>query len=374
MYPHTWGLSDLIPDSNMPRVLYLMDGLSNGGAERQFALLIRYLPDHWARRVWSMDDGPFRDVIEGTGVRVDIRRRSWQLDITPTYDLWRIIREWRPDVVHSWGWMSTLAAAPLCKHLRLPLIAGTIRGGMIRRRRKLGQKFVLHIADRVIANSHAGLEAWGVHGAIGRVVYNGFDPERLEHSIGEGRRFGHPFTIIMTGRMILEYKDYLAFIGIARKVTMDQGLPVRFVAVGDGPDRQIIMKEASDLVQHGSMVFPDPELDVVDMVRQASVGILLSPQGEGCSNSIMEYMACGLPVICNDAGGNRELVLDGTTGFLVPSIDLDAFVSRLLYLYDNPAQRIMMGRAGRDRILTEFSVEQMVARMIAVYSEWPHND
>jgi glycosyltransferase involved in cell wall biosynthesis len=90
---------------------------------------------------------------------------------------------------------------------------------------------------------------------------------------------------------------------------------------------------------------------------------------EGLSNSIMEYMALGLPVVCGDGGGNPELVLDGVTGFIVPPNDPGALAERLQYLRDHEAERRVMGAAGKARILGEFSVETMVDRMLRVYTE-----
>ena len=67
-------------------------------------------------------------------------------------------------------------------------------------------------------------------------------------------------------------------------------------------------------------------------VREADVGVLMSNEAqhrEGCSNAIMEYMACRLPVVCSPGGGNPELVLEGETGFLVPAGDREALAGRL---------------------------------------------
>jgi len=94
-----------------------------------------------------------------------------------------------------------------------------------------------------------------------------------------------------------------------------------------------------------------------------------SIHGEGISNSIMEFMASGLPVVCTDQGGNRELVIDGVTGFLVPVADAGALTEKLIWLEGNREKALAMGRAGRNRIASEFSVEKMVARATEIYTE-----
>jgi glycosyltransferase involved in cell wall biosynthesis len=93
---------------------------------------------------------------------------------------------------------------------------------------------------------------------------------------------------------------------------------------------------------------------------------------EGVSNAIMEYMACGLPVVCSESGGNRELVLDPQTGFVIPPADPGAHASRLVYLRDDSAAARKMGMAGRERLCSAFSVESMVGETLKVYAEAMH--
>jgi glycosyltransferase involved in cell wall biosynthesis len=129
---------------------------------------------------------------------------------------------------------------------------------------------------------------------------------------------------------------------------------------------------AQDLVDSGIVQFPEPRLEVIDLLAQSDVGVLMTNPliwAEGISNSIMEYMACGLPVVCADSGGNREIVLDGQTGFIIPPRDARALADRLIFLYEHPEQAAQMGAAGKHRILTCFSVEKMIEQTLAIYRE-----
>ncbi len=407
------------------RVLVVVDGLGNGGAERQVALLVEHLPPEWERRVWSMAGGPFAGVIRSAGVSLRVRERVSRRDVRPAFDLWREIVQWRPDVVHSWGWMCTAAAGPVCRLLAIPVIDGTIRMGMVPPYHGRAARLSMRWATRVIANSHAGLEAYGIGRARGRVVHNGFDPRRLSHctpmaGAGVGvagevtsdmgaaeaytpapdageRRVGRacgfvsaraespyppapgvddrPFTAVMTGRMV-PAKDYRTFVAAARALATDRAGSWRFAAVGDGPARAALMREAGALVDGGVIQFARPGLEVLGVVRQAHAGVLMSHpalHAEGCSNAIMEYMACGLPVVCSESGGNRELVVDGKTGFIIPSCDVTALVERLTWLRDHPARAWAMGERGRARIMNEYSAAVMAAGMVAVYRDAIHH-
>jgi glycosyltransferase involved in cell wall biosynthesis len=107
-------------------------------------------------------------------------------------------------------------------------------------------------------------------------------------------------------------------------------------------------------------------------MTSADVGVLLTDpawHAEGCSNTIMEYMACGLAVVATDSGGNPELVTDGASGLLVPPRELVSLVAALRALRADPAAREAMGAAGRRRIAADFTVDAMTAGFVSLYEE-----
>jgi glycosyltransferase involved in cell wall biosynthesis len=108
--------------------------------------------------------------------------------------------------------------------------------------------------------------------------------------------------------------------------------------------------------------------DVPDLMRRFSVFVLPS-LAEGISNTILEAMASGLPVIATAVGGNDELVVDGETGYLVPPGDPAAIASRLAHYLRHPDVAVRHGRAARERVLREFSLETMVAGYRRLYLE-----
>jgi glycosyltransferase involved in cell wall biosynthesis len=144
------------------------------------------------------------------------------------------------------------------------------------------------------------------------------------------------------------------------------------LALGDGPNREALIERATDLVSAGVLEFPRPRLEVLPIVAESDVGILLTDPRvamEGCSNSIMEYMACGLPVVCTDCGGNPELVVEGQTGYLVPPSDASAVSAALQQLRAGSERGRAMGEAGRRRQLEMLSVPAMVQGWVSAY-EW----
>ena len=162
----------------------MKEALPSGGAERQLALIMEYLPVSWERRVWTMGGGPFVEVIRQHGHRVDVSARAARLDVRPAADLWRLLHEWRPDVVHSWDWMSSFAALPVCRALGIPIVDGTIRNGIARRRRSLPLRSARAAAKLIVANSQAGLDAWGVGAAKGEGDCCGLPQKKMRADLG----------------------------------------------------------------------------------------------------------------------------------------------------------------------------------------------
>jgi len=88
---------------------------------------------------------------------------------------------------------------------------------------------------------------------------------------------------------------------------------------------------------------------------------------EGISNTILEAMACGLPVVATRVGGNPELIEEGSTGRLVPQANAEALAGALFHYYDDPVLARSHGRAGRKLILQRFSLDRMVSDYLSLY-------
>ena len=141
---------------------------------------------------------------------------------------------------------------------------------------------------------------------------------------------------------------------------------MRLVMVGDGSERSAVEKVLGEGGVRGAAWLPGARDDVPALLRAMDVFVLPS-RAEGISNTILEAMATGLPVIATRVGGNPELIIDGITGCLVPPSDVEALAHAMARYATDGFLRAEQGRAARERAVMRFGLEQMVRRYDVLY-------
>jgi len=197
------------------KILFTIDGLPNGGAERQLALLLKYLPQCWETRAVSLGGGPYHHVLLDQKTSVTVFQRRSRFDLIPVLQLYSEIIRYKPDIIHSWGALCSALVAPICKAFRILLIDGTIRIGGGPSRHYWRTRMTFSLADHIVANSFAGLSANHLPLEKSSVVYNAIDPDRLELAKKKSKIHKDVTTAVMTGR-ISPFKDFPSFFKAAR--------------------------------------------------------------------------------------------------------------------------------------------------------------
>jgi len=357
------------------RVLHLVDSLRVGGKERQAVELIKGLCSANAvdMMIVTMGDEQFYvSDIQKLGVPLVylLRRLRWDPAVFPR--LWRILRDFRPDIIHTNSEMAMSYAWPMARLSGIKLINGTIRNAFSGSGlRWQWHKLMLRLADACLANSKAGFASRGlpVEGAGHYVIYNGFDMERFEsRSANESEGLGFDLQGRKLVGMVAEfsdYKDFPTFIRAAQEV-LAQRKDVVFIAIGDGKNLDACKRLVSPT--EDCIWFLGERKDVEAFVQQMDIGVLCTFT-EGISNSVMEYMAAGKPVVVTNGGGSSELVVNGETGFLVPPSNPRAVAEKLEVLLADAEKARKMGIAGRRRLESQFSLEQLVDSTVQMYQE-----
>jgi glycosyltransferase involved in cell wall biosynthesis len=141
-----------------------------------------------------------------------------------------------------------------------------------------------------------------------------------------------------------------------------------FVLVGDGSERASLEAQAANIGVRDRVIFLGHRDDVAELLATCDLLVLPSLY-EGLPLSVLEAMAAGKPVVATSVGGTPEAVLDGETGFLVPSRDPTALVRAIQRLLTDACLRRKMGMAGRRRVQRNFSPTQMVAGVTQTYEK-----
>jgi L-malate glycosyltransferase len=220
---------------------------------------------------------------------------------------------------------------------------------------------------RVLTNSEAGRTIVAEAEKLDRgkidIYYQGVNAERFRPGAGDATpciRLGIPENAPVIGIVanLRPVKDLPLFLRAA-KIVAERVPQAAFLVVGHGEQLGELQALAGELRIGDRVFFTRGEGQVIDYLARMSVACL-SSTSEGFSNAILEYMACGLPVVATDVGGNRELVLDGETGFLVRERTAEAFARPLVELLENDELRLQMGKNGLERCLSNFEVGKTI--------------
>lgn len=142
----------------------------------------------------------------------------------------------------------------------------------------------------------------------------------------------------------------------------------RLLLVGEGDERAALTGLAGKLGISTSVSFLGTRTDVPDILGVANVAVL-SSLSEGLSNSIIEYMVAGLPVVATSVGGNGELVIDGKNGFLVSKGNPEQLAGALVNILSNPDQARAFGAASRSAAVSLFSLDSCIQSTESVFHE-----
>jgi sugar transferase (PEP-CTERM/EpsH1 system associated) len=356
------------------RVAHVIHRLDYGGLENGLVNLVNRLPtDRYRHAIVCLAgyNPAFRERIRNAEVDV------FSLDKRPGKDLgvylrfWRLLRRLRPDIVHTRNlgtvdlqWVAWAAGVPRRVHGEHGWEAHDPqgldpRGLRIRRAcRPVIHRYVPMSQD--IARwleRHVGVERARI-----RQLYSGVDSD-LFHPPST---IGHPLSLGTVGRLDPVKNQASLLATLSSLAPRFPGL--RLTVVGDGPLRASLEAQAASLGLTGRVSFTGARSDTPDLLRSFDLFVLPSVN-EGISNTILEAMATGLPVVAGRVGGNPELVVDGVTGRLYDPADPEALEQALLPYLTDPALRRAHGEAARDRVVQNFSLDAMIARYQSLYDE-----
>ena len=378
------------PLERPPLVAHILYRFNIGGLENGVVNLINHMPvDRFRHVVIALEstDPAFCQRVQRPDVAFIALNKPRGHGVRIYPELYRLLRRLRPSIVHNRNLAALEMAVPAWA-ARVPVrIHGEhgwdtsdVDGSSKKYRflRRLYSPFVTHYI--ALSGQLSAYLADGVGIEAQRIsrICNGVDtarfPAALERLVPDDAPAGffRDDTLVFgaVGRL-QSVKDQLTLVR-AFACWRDSGSAharhARLMIVGDGPLRAQVEAEVAAAAL-GDDVWLTGARDDVPALMQAMDCFVLPSQAEGISNTLLEAMSCGLPVIATSVGGNSELVADNETGSLVPPSDPVAMASAMQRMAVDTAQRRAMSVAARARIEKTFSLDAMVTNYMAVYDK-----
>ncbi len=314
-------------------------------------------------------------------IKIHYLIRTTKKDLSVFHKFYKICKNYKPDIVHCWDSMTAVIAVPACKLLNIKLVNGMVVDTPVKRnifnKHWFRAKLTFPFSSMVIGNSNAGLAAYSAPGKKSSCIYNGMDLNRFDNLKGTAfirkEIFKEDSGDIFIAGMVAafeERKDYYTLIKAAISL-IPKNDKIRFLLVGDGSDFNDI-KNMVPVPFLDKIIFLGKRTDVESIINIFDVGILLTNtkvHGEGISNSIIEYMALGKPVIATRGGGTNEVVIDNQNGYLIDSHNEDQLIEKIEILMKDKNRLNDLGKKGNQMALEKFDLKIMTNHYITIYQK-----
>ena len=375
-----------IRTGNPVSVLFIIDQLCElGGAERVLLRMIDHLPrDRYRPMLMTFK------IDENLGFADSVSCPLYVLPLQKTYDcnalrvarkIRNLVRKERVQITHTFHETADLWAGPIARMSGCPILVssrrdmGFQRTPMHRAAYRLFRPFfsqVQAVSERVRQKNMSD-DRLGASRVV--TVYNGVDLPNSSVRLGKSelrREFGleHASHLVTSVGHIRHVKGFDVLVRVAAEVR--HHLPgVVFAIAGEEHEpayAEQLRTTISSLGLQRNIVFLGAVQNVHGLLRCSDVFCLLS-RSEGLSNALLEAMACGVPCVATDVGGNPEVVVPCETGFLVGNQDVDGAAAYILNLLRSPVRARAMGVASRKVFEEKFTTESMMRRLTESYEQ-----
>jgi len=368
------------------RVLHLVDTLNIGGTESQLVQVALRMQraGHDVTVGCLRAEGPLLQALQQAGIPVvEFRKEKTLLSLNGARQLLRLtgfLRKGRFQVLHAHDLWANLLGVPAGRLARVPVVISS--------RRYLADlewytpwrnrfiRLIYRLSTRVIVNSKAVRERLVGGDKLAPekilVIYNAVDVERFARARRNREKLlpniaVRSKTIAVLANMYSRVKGHGCLISAARIVCAREPDAV-FVLIGDGPERSRLESQVRGSPLERNLIFLGRRTDVPELLACCDLSVLPS-EAEAFPNALLESMSAGLPVVATAAGGNKEIVKNGTNGLLVPPTNPGALAAAILHLIGDPRSSKKLGRAGQDDMRAHFSFDRLIAELDQLYKE-----
>tara|TARA_B100000965_G_C19571252_1_gene749224 strand:+ start:388 stop:1473 length:1086 start_codon:yes stop_codon:yes gene_type:complete len=361
----------------LTRILFIIGSLGAGGKERRALSLLKKLKNHDSFHVELIllkNEVHYTEVFDYK-IKTHIIDRNFLSHFGVVNRIIQINKFFNPDIIHAWDTLSTLYAVPIKFFNKVKLISSKITDAPPNYKKISYYGFLSELcfifSDIILSNSYAGINAYRVSKNKSRVIYNGFDFNRLKNLkspeiIRNKYEISEKYLVIMIASFSVR-KDFRTFLNAATKIRNEQK-EIGFICVGDGKLRKQLKDEFND---HG-IYFLGKLNDVESLINICDLGVLLTNSrihGEGISNSLLELMALNKPVIASNNGGNSELIENNKSGTILKDGKVSTLVDTIMLHYNNQPHYKSIGTSAKNRVIKKFSMKLMFDKFMYIYNK-----
>jgi glycosyltransferase involved in cell wall biosynthesis len=333
------------------KILMVIDSLDKGGKERRMLELIKGLVktgEGFDIYLVSLTDTVEYQYVYDLPIKFEILKRKFRKDPSIIFKLKKIISTFNPDIIHSWSTMASIYLSFSNFFTRKPLINAVLADAhphlTLSDKHYLRVKLTTPFSDVFISNSQAGIRSYKTPSNKSVCIYNGIDfnrfknlppQENVEIETLGGRKNGRIVVAMMAS--FDERKDFASFLYVAIKMASVNNRLI-FLLIGGGPTLEPLKSTVPQDMLDKQIIFTGKREDVESLLQIIDIGVLMTNaqnHGEGVSNSIIEYMSSGKPVIASRGGGTDEVVRDHFNGYLVDPKNEEQLLEKINLLVNN---------------------------------------
>lgn len=353
------------------RILFIIDELGPGGAERQLVELVRGLPSRYEIHLAMLNNKRLHYIkdISPYCRNIIIFRRKYKMDFFPVLRMVQYCRKNKIDIIQSVLPLASFYAILVRIFYSVPLVCCAIRDAKDGNWKKmLLIKLACRVSTICVANSKSGFSnRFSKISSKMRVIYNGFDLKRIPRPIRARNPQDSPLIIAMAASFT-PHKDHetlvLAFSSLCRSYD------IFLYFFGEGERQYRVQELVRALGIDDRVVFKGFVANILEEFSAVGIAVLTTNTDvheEGISNSLIEAMAMGIPVVATRGGGTDEVITDKITGILVDNKNVKQLASVLEELITSSEIRGSLAAAGQELVAKYFSYEVFLEKYVEIY-------
>lgn len=356
------------------KVFHVTNAVGWSGGMEQISVLVEALKkqNHENVIVCPPDSG-LTEKFHNSGITVEPLPMFQDYDLISAWKLRRLVQRYSPGIVHAHHAIAHAVALLALTGTKKPALVVSRRVSFPPRKNPFSRwKYRSSRIDRYVVVSESvkqtlvqgGVDASKIHVIYSAVNLKKFSPRKPDERLKADLHIPSDYAVVGKLANFSLWKGQHIFLAAAKKC-LEKNPKIIFVLVGKGTET--LTGQVKELGIADSIRLLGFRKDVPEILSILDVSVNCAVEGEGLSGAMRESLSMEIPVVASDVAGNREIVKDGETGFLVPRNDPDSLAQKILHALQNRPQAKTLAQKGRRWVMENASLEKMTENFLNLY-------